>query len=177
MSSPGQSHSIGVFRADMIASMETIQDTDYMLANHPVPAMFVGLAPFIQLAGMFKSHLKTPTIHAARISDLATARYAVEEGIMDLVGMTRAHIADPHIINKLKEGREQEIRPCVGAGYCIDRIYNEGEMLCIHNVATTREEHIDHITSPTIGEIKKVVIIFCNCLITEKKGASFFLCA
>ena len=134
-------------------------DTDYMLANHPVPAMFVGLAPFVQLAGMFKSHLKTPTIHAARISDLATARYAVEEGIMDLVGMTRAHIADPHIINKLKEGREQEIRPCVGAGYCIDRIYNEGEMLCIHNVATTREEHIDHITLPTIGEIKKVVII------------------
>ena len=134
-------------------------DTDYMLANHPVPAMFVGLAPFIQLAGMFKSHLKTPTIHAARISDLATARYAVEEGVMDLVGMTRAHIADPHIINKLKEGREQEIRPCVGAGYCIDRIYNEGEMLCIHNVATTREEHIDHITLPTIGEIKKVVII------------------
>ena len=32
---------------------------------------------------------------------------------MDLVGMTRAHIADPHIVNKLKEGREDEIRPCV----------------------------------------------------------------
>ena len=59
---------------------------------------------------------------------------------MDLVGMTRAHIADPHIVNKLKEGREDEIRPCVGAGYCIDRIYNEGEMLCIHNVTTTREQ-------------------------------------
>ena len=42
-------------------------DTDYMLASHPVPAMFVGLAPFVQLAGLFKSHLNTPTIHAARI--------------------------------------------------------------------------------------------------------------
>ena len=134
-------------------------DTDYMLASHPVPAMFVGLAPFVQLAGLFKSHLNTPTIHAARISDLATARYAVQEGMMDLVGMTRAHIADPHIVNKLKEGREDEIRPCVGAGYCIDRIYNEGEMLCIHNVATTREQHISHVTPPTEGVVKKVVVV------------------
>ena len=134
-------------------------DTDYMLASHPVPAMFVGLAPFVQLAGLFKSHLNTPTIHAARISDLATARYAVQEGMMDLVGMTRAHIADPHIVNKLKEGRENEIRPCVGAGYCIDRIYNEGEMLCIHNVATTREQHISHVTPPTEGVVKKVVVV------------------
>ena len=134
-------------------------DTDYMLASHPVPAMFVGLAPFVQLAGLFKSHLNTPTIHAARISDLATARYAVQEGMMDLVGMTRAHIADPHIVNKLKEGREDEIRPCVGAGYCIDRIYNEGEMLCIHNVATTREQYINHVTPPTKGKSKKVVVV------------------
>lgn len=134
-------------------------DTDYMLANHPVPAMFVGLAPFVQLAGLFKSHLNTPTIHAARISDLATARFAVREGMMDLVGMTRAHIADPHIVNKVRDGREDEIRPCVGAGYCIDRIYNEGEMLCIHNVATTREQHIAHITSPTKGVLKKILVI------------------
>jgi len=134
-------------------------DTEYMLANYPVPAMFVGLAPFVQLAGYFKTQLNTPTIHAARITDLATARYAVQEGMMDLVGMTRAHIADPHIVNKLLEGREHEIRPCVGAGYCIDRIYNEGEMLCIQNVATTREQHIPHITPPTEGALKKVVVI------------------
>ena len=134
-------------------------DTDYMLANHPVPAMFKELAPFVQLAGLFKQNLKTPTIHAARISDLATARYAIKEGMMDLVGMTRAHIADPHLVHKLQSGREEEIRPCVGAGYCIDRIYNEGEMLCIHNVATTREQHIPHITLPATGDPKTVVVI------------------
>ena len=37
----------------------------------------------------------------------------------------RAHIADPHIVRKLSEGREEDIRPCVGAGYCLDRIYGE----------------------------------------------------
>ena len=134
-------------------------DTEYMLANYPVPAMFQQLAPFLQLAGMFKAELSTPTIHAARISDIATARHAVAEGLVDLVGMTRAHIADPHLVRKMAEGREAEIKPCVGAGYCIDRIYNEGEMLCIHNVATTREQTIPHVTPTADGPQKTVVVV------------------
>ena len=56
-----------------------------------------------------------------------------------MVGMTRAHIADPHIVRKIMEGREDQIRPCVGATYCLDRIYEGGEALCIHNAATGRE--------------------------------------
>ena len=40
--------------------------------------------------------------------------------------MTRAHLADPHIVKKVMEGREHEIRPCVGATYCLDRIYEGG---------------------------------------------------
>ena len=42
--------------------------------------------------------------------------------MLDLVGMTRAQIADPHLVNKIMEGRESEIRPCVGATYCLDRL-------------------------------------------------------
>jgi 2,4-dienoyl-CoA reductase-like NADH-dependent reductase (Old Yellow Enzyme family) len=34
-------------------------------------------------------------------------------------GMTRAHMADPHIVWKIIEGREDDIRPCVGANYCL----------------------------------------------------------
>ena len=51
-------------------------DTDYMLASHPVPAMFVGLAPFVQLAGLFKStQIRQPSMQ--RVFRVATARYAV----------------------------------------------------------------------------------------------------
>ena len=79
-------------------------------------------------------------MHASKIDDVATARHAIREGLVDLVGMTRAHIADPHIVRKIElEGREHEIRPCVGATYCLDRIYAAGEALCIHNAATGRE--------------------------------------
>jgi hypothetical protein len=50
-------------------------------------------------------------------------------------------MADPHIVRKIAEGREDAIRPCVGATYCLDRIYEGGEALCIHNASTGREHH------------------------------------
>ena len=58
--------------------------------------------------------------------------------------MTRAHIADPHIARKVATGEEARIRPCVGATYCLDRIYEGGGALCIHNAATGREAVIPH---------------------------------
>src|SRR3546814_5026112 len=80
-------------------------------------------------------------------ADVATARHAVAEGKLDMVGMTRAHLADPHIVNKIAAGREQEIRPCVGATYCLDRLYEGHEALCIHNPATRSEEHTSELQS------------------------------
>ena len=86
-----------------------------------------------------------PVFHAQRITDLNTAARAVAEGHVDMVAMTRAHIADPHIVKKLMEGRVDDIRQCVGAGYCIDRIYAGDDALCIQNAATGRERTMPHV--------------------------------
>ena len=75
-----------------------------------------------------------------------------------MVGMTRAHMADPHIVRKIVEGREYDIRPCVGATYCLDRIYQAGDALCIHNAATGREIEMPH-DIPLAKTRKKIVII------------------
>jgi N-methyl-L-proline demethylase len=72
--------------------------------------------------------------------------------------MTRAHIADPHIVRKISEGRAAEIRPCVGATYCLDRIYEAGEALCLHNAATSRESTMPH-EIPTSPRSRRVVVI------------------
>ncbi|MGI9301911.1 MAG: FAD-dependent oxidoreductase [Gammaproteobacteria bacterium] len=133
-------------------------DTDHGLAHH-LPAMWSRFGPWVALAGTFKKELGLPVIHACRIADLSTARYAIEENLIDLAGMTRAHIADPHIVRKLMAGEEQRIRPCVGAGYCIDRIYGEGEALCIHNAATGREADIPHVIPKSGGAKKKIVVV------------------
>jgi len=75
------------------------------------------------------------------------------------VGMTRAHMADPHIALKVSEGREHEIRPCVGATYCLDRIYEGHAAACIHNPATGRERSIPHVIARTRGARRKVVVV------------------
>ncbi|MFI5011534.1 MAG: FAD-dependent oxidoreductase [Hyphomicrobiales bacterium] len=133
-------------------------DTDEAL-SHVIPGMGARSAPHLDFAGEVRKAARLPVFHAARIQDVATARHAIESGKLDMVGMTRAHIADPHIALKVIEGREHEIRPCVGMGYCIDRIYLGGEALCIHNAATGREATMPHDIARTSGPKKTVVVV------------------
>ena len=106
-------------------------DTEEAL-SHVIPGMGSRSAPHLDFSGEVRAATRMPTFHAARIQDVATARHAIESGKLDMVGMTRAHLADPHIARKVAEGREHQIRPCVGMGYCIDSIYS-GEAVCVHN--------------------------------------------
>ena len=123
------------------------------------PTMWVPSAPYLKLAYAIKSAADIPILHATRITDAATAKHAVQEGYLDLVGMTRAFLADPHHVNKLKEGRQAEIRPCVGAGYCVDRVLLGKDALCIHNVATGRELTLPHVIVRSAGLPKRIVVI------------------
>lgn len=133
-------------------------DTDAALSK-VIPIHGMRSAPHLDFAGEVRAATAFPVFHAARISDVATARHAVAEGKLDMVGMTRAHIADPHIGRKVAAGREDDIRPCVGATYCLDRIYEGGETLCVHNAATGREDKLPHSVPPTKGRKLKAVVV------------------
>ncbi len=133
-------------------------DTDAALAK-VIPIQGTPAAPHLEFAGEVRAATKFPVFHAARIQDVATARYAISAGKLDMVGMTRAHLADPYIVRKVMEGREDDIRPCVGATYCLDRIYEGRDALCVHNPATGREATMPHIVQPSTGPKKKVVVI------------------
>jgi len=61
-------------------------------------------------------------------------------------------------MRKVIEGREDQIRPCVGATYCLDRIYEAGEALCIHNAATSREASMPHDITPATTPRSVVVV-------------------
>lgn len=133
-------------------------DTDEGL-SHVIPAMGTPAAPHLDLAGRIRAETGVAVFHAARIADVATARHAIAAGKLDLVGMTRAHIADPHIVRKIVSGEEHRIRPCVGAAYCIDRIYTGGEALCLHNPATGREATIPQVVPRGDGPPRRVVVV------------------
>jgi len=132
-------------------------ETDALLAE-VIPIHGMPSAPHLEFAGRVREHTELPVLHASKIDEVSTARFAIETGKLDMVGMTRAHIADPHIVNKIREGREAEIRPCVGATYCLDRIYEAGEALCLHNAATSREATIPHIMEPAALTQRVIVV-------------------
>jgi len=123
-----------------------------------IPVQGMPSAPHLDFAGQVRAEIGMPTFHAAKIPDVATARHAIASGLLDMVGMTRAHLADPHIVQKIMEGREDDIRPCVGATYCLDRIYQGFDAFCIHNPATGRELTIPHNITPAKTR-KKIVIV------------------
>jgi len=132
-------------------------DTDAGLTD-VIPIQGMANSPHLDFAGEIRAATDFPTFHAAKIPDVATARHAIASGKVDMVGMTRAHITDPHIVRKIIEKREDEIRPCVGANYCLDRIYQGGSAYCIHNAATGRELSMPQIIEKAQTR-KKVVIV------------------
>jgi NADPH-dependent 2,4-dienoyl-CoA reductase/sulfur reductase-like enzyme len=133
-------------------------ESDFTLAR-ALPGMGTPSAPFLELAARVKREVDIPVLHAARIQDVATARYAVREGLVDQIGMTRAQLADPHLVNKISSGQEDRISPCVGANFCLDAIYQSGRAWCIHNPATGREQTLVHeITTPAPTRKRAVVV-------------------
>ena len=116
-----------------------------------MPGMSRPPATYLDRVQAFTRDLSLPTFHACRIVDAATARRAIREGIVDMVGMTRAHIADPHIVRKIEAGEEDRIRPCVGATFCMDHRY------CIHNPSTGREKSLPHETA--VAPARKRVVV------------------
>ncbi|MDE1996863.1 MAG: NADH:flavin oxidoreductase, partial [Rhizobiaceae bacterium] len=132
-------------------------DTDPGLTDL-IPIQGMASAPHLDFAGEVRAATDFPTFHAAKIQDVATARHAIASGKVDMIGMTRAHMTDPHIIRKIIEKREDDIRPCVGANYCLDRIYQGGLAFCIHNAATGREQTMPHVVAKAEGR-KKVVVV------------------
>jgi N-methyl-L-proline demethylase len=143
---------------DFISVIKGYMASDEALSR-VIPPMGTPVAPHLEFAGRVKEALQIPVMHAARINDVATARHAIRDGLIDLVGMTRAHIADPHIVAKIQAGEEDRIRPCVGASYCLDEIYQARDAKCVHNASTGREDRMPHNVPRATGPARKAVVI------------------
>lgn len=140
---------------DFFNAIYGTMDTVPALAAYNMPGMGSRLAPWVEVVGSFRREVGLPVFHAARIADLASARFAVREGMVDMAGMTRAQIADPHTVAKLASGREDEIRPCVGATHC----QSQNRPSCLHNPVTGRELTLRHEIPKIEGAARKVVVV------------------
>lgn len=140
---------------DFVNAIYGRMDTPATLAFDNMPGMGTPSAPWLDRVGEFRQEVALPVFHSARITDVSTARHAVAEGKVDMAGMTRAHIADPHIVRKLERGEEDLIRPCVGATFC----QTPARPACLHNVSTGREGSLPQVVQKTSGPIRHIAII------------------
>jgi thioredoxin reductase len=131
----------------------------YELQAAAVPNMSYSTGVFVPLAAAIKRAAPgMPIFHASRIVDPVHADSTVAAGQIDVVGMTRALIADPDLPRKAREGRLDDIRTCVGANEgCIDRIYQGRPVTCVQNPATGREAELAEIQKAM--KPKKVVVV------------------
>lgn len=110
------------------------------LALAYVAPWYVPPGPNVPMAAAVKKAVRIPVIVAGKITDPAQAERILAEGAADMVGMTRAFIADPHFVQKALEGKADDIRRCVGANECH---FPGRQAVCMVNAAAGREEELD----------------------------------
>ena len=117
-----------------------------------------------QEKGLYRPYAKAvrdvvnvPVICAGRMDDPSMASEALEEGICDIISLGRPLLADPDYVSKLRCGRLQDIRPCIGCQEgCMGRIQNFSMINCAVNPQCARERDFAYL--PVLHK-KKVVII------------------
>ena len=87
------------------------------------------------------------------------AARAVADGSTDVVGMTRAHLADPHLVRKAREGRKAETTRCIGANVCVGRALRAQQVTCVLTPATGREATLGHGTLEQARTPGRVIVI------------------
>jgi dimethylamine/trimethylamine dehydrogenase len=80
-----------------------------------------------------------PVVGVGRFTSPDTMVSQIKRGILDLIGGARPSIADPFLPNKIREGREDEIRECIGCNICISSWHDGVPVRCTQN-ATVGEE-------------------------------------
>jgi dimethylglycine catabolism A len=104
------------------------------------PSAYYAGATFLELARAVKERVQTPVIVTGRIVTPQQAEDVLRSGAADMVGMTRALIADPELPNKAREGRADEVRICMGSNEgCIDRLYFGFPITCVQNPTIGRD--------------------------------------
>ncbi len=130
----------------------------YRSRGYNIPSAYFPPATFTGLSQRIREAVRAPVIVTGRIVRPDQAEAVLREGSADLVGMTRALIADPELPNKAREGRLDDIRVCMGSNEgCIDRLYFGLPIQCVQNPVIGHELEWATLTSAT--QPKSVLVI------------------
>jgi dimethylamine/trimethylamine dehydrogenase len=102
------------------------------------PSRFTPEASHEPVIDFVKKITRKPVVGVGRFTSPDTMVSQIKRGVLDLIGAARPSIADPFLPRKIDEGREQDIRECIGCNICISSWHDSVPVRCTQN--------------PTIGE-------------------------
>jgi len=108
-----------------------------------------------------KALTSKPVVGVGRFTSPDEMVSQVKRGVLDLIGAARPSIADPFLPNKINEGREDEIRECIGCNICVSGYHDSVPVRCTQNPTMgeewRRDWHPERIPPGDPG--KKVLIV------------------
>lgn len=116
-------------KIDYISASAGIGPTHYRIS----PPSEVKRGSELALAKALKETVGIPVIGVGRLDRPREFKEAISEGHVDFVAAGRALIADPEFVAKIKERREEEIRPCLACNFCLACLQRDEEVRCAIN--------------------------------------------
>jgi 2,4-dienoyl-CoA reductase-like NADH-dependent reductase (Old Yellow Enzyme family)/thioredoxin reductase len=130
----------------------------YKSRGYNIPSSYYPRKTFADLASVVRDRVGATIILTGRIVTPDDGEAVLASGVADLVGMTRAMIADNDMPRKAQEGRAHEIRTCMGSNEgCIDRLYFGLPVRCVQNAVIGRE--LQYLKLEPAAQPKRVAVV------------------
>ncbi|MEZ5660530.1 MAG: NADPH-dependent 2,4-dienoyl-CoA reductase [Burkholderiaceae bacterium] len=134
-----------------------IISTHFCWHEAPVPtiATMVPRAAFTQVTGRLRKLLKVPMITSNRINMPDVAEAVLARGDADIVSMARPMLADPELVLKAAQGREDEINTCIACNQaCLDHTFGgRKQVSCLVNPRACNETLLQYLPAPVARRI------------------------
>ncbi|PPR76830.1 MAG: NADH oxidase, partial [Alphaproteobacteria bacterium MarineAlpha2_Bin1] len=163
-------HDSGLKPMDWVRIAKNIENTgsiDYLSVSHGTylnrmliyPTSPVEHGYQLKSTELIKKEVSLPIVGVGRIVNPNDAEKWLEEGKCDFIGLARALIADPMWVNKALKSETKKIRPCVGANWCMTKIFSQSHLGCIHNPFVGKESLYDEEKLEKIYEPKNIAVV------------------
>ena len=139
---------------DAIDASAGIYESMHML----IPPVYLPKGVLTDYAAAVKKEVDIPVITQGRLYNPELGDRVIADGKADFIQMARGLLAEPHWVNKLKEGREDDMRLCISCNRCIDRVLKGLSIRCAINPTAGRESEFAEVPEKT-NSPKKVVIV------------------
>lgn len=144
-----------------------------------IPAPGTKQGSHAELAAHIKKQVSIPVATVGRITEPWIANEIIANGMADACMIGRANLCEPEFVNKAKEGREHEIRPCIGCLKCLNGIMFGKRVACTINPSFELENE-DTLKE---AEVKKNILVIGGgvagmeaAFVAKKRGHKVVLC-